>query len=330
MGQLELKPSAVLNVQQFTDFETYRPNNLIGAAVKNFPLDHKGFSASRAMLSMPSSRLVFQRSFPRRFDSELGADGCQIVVPLSAEYYQEANGRIVDHNTIVLLRGLSPFRAYEPSRNTSVIIGFQSVMQTRGWADYDKGYEFLAGSPQCMQRLQSVLWNIAQSASDCVNPSEFADLAGAFQESLYGALDDVLVVQDTIQARPRSSDHHRRLIARLDEFIREYPSVPLYSEDLAQHVGGSVRTLQTAARTVHGMSLHQYLRLKRLWLVRRQLTKGTPGLSVKLAAQSNGFWHMSEFSRFYNIVFGELPSATLVRAREHLSQPAKVSHSRYR
>ncbi len=79
----------------------------------------------------------------------------------------------------------------------------------------------------------------------------------------------------------------------------------LYSEDLARHLGTSVRTLQTAMQTVHGMKLHRYIRLKRLWLVRRQLIKALPGTNVRIAAQSNGFWHMGEFSQLYRAAFGE-------------------------
>ena len=110
-------------------------------------------------------------------------------------------------------------------------------------------------------------------------------------------------------------DHHRKIVARLEDFVRENPTTALCSEDLAQHLGASVRTLQTAMQAVHGMKLHQYLRLKRLWLVRRQLTKALPGVSVKVAAQSHGFWHMGEFSRLYKAVFGEMASETLLRAR---------------
>ena len=108
---------------------------------------------------------------------------------------------------------------------------------------------------------------------------------------------------------------------RLDEFMREHPTLPLLSEDLALRLGASVRTLQTATQAVHGVSLHRYLRLNRLWLVRRQLMKGLPGTTVKTAANSNGFWHMGEFSQSYKAVFGEVPSATLARGGGYLGRP---------
>ena len=76
-----------------------------------------------------------------------------------------------------------------------------------------------------------------------------------------------------------------------------------------------MRTLQTAAHAVHGVSLHHYLRLKRLWSVRMQLMSAGNGVTIKAAALANGFWHMGEFSRVYKTMFGEMPSETLVNAR---------------
>ena len=68
-------------------------------------------------------------------------------------------------------------------------------------------------------------------------------------------------------------------------------------------------------QTVHGMSLHHYLRAKRLWAARKQLVSGSTGLTVKAAALASGFWHMGDFAKGYKTAFGETPSETLARAR---------------
>ncbi len=314
MPGFDLKPSAVLDVQHFTSFEEFRPTNVIGVA-RSVPLDCRAFSASRATLALPEALVVLQQSFARHYEADLWADGCGIAVPMSDEYDLHANGRVVDSTTVTLLRGHNPARVFEARPNTYAMLRLHSAMQTRGWADFDEGYEFFKMSPQLVQRLRFVLSNIARSASVCTDPIEFNNGARAMQEVLYEALDAVLVTDAAIRARPRSFDHHRKIVARLEDFVRENPTTVLCSEDLAQHLGTSVRTLQTAMQAVHGMKLHQYLRLKRLWLVRRQLTKALPGVSVKVAARSHGFWHMGEFSRLYKAVFGEMASETLVRAR---------------
>ncbi|WP_409192730.1 helix-turn-helix domain-containing protein [Bradyrhizobium sp. RDM4] len=82
---------------------------------------------------------------------------------------------------------------------------------------------------------------------------------------------------------------------------------------MARRVGTSMRTLQVASWAVNGMSLHGYLRLKRLTAVREKLSTGEP--SVKAAALTNGFCHLSDFSRSYAKTFGEKPPETLAPAK---------------
>ncbi|MCK1453246.1 helix-turn-helix transcriptional regulator [Bradyrhizobium sp. 35] len=119
-----------------------------------------------------------------------------------------------------------------------------------------------------------------------------------------------------------SRERQTAIIAELDAVVRALPpSRPLYSKDLAERIGTSARTLHSASVSVVGMSLHSYLRLKRLSNVRLQLSTGA--VSVKAAALANGFWHLGDFSRVYRSAFGELPSQTRARAKQcrqiHLS-----------
>jgi AraC family ethanolamine operon transcriptional activator len=63
------------------------------------------------------------------------------------------------------------------------------------------------------------------------------------------------------------------------------------------------------------MSLHRYVRLKRLWSVRQQLATGSSTAMIKAVALANGFWHMGEFGSLYRNTFGETPQQTLAAAR---------------
>jgi AraC family ethanolamine operon transcriptional activator len=115
---------------------------------------------------------------------------------------------------------------------------------------------------------------------------------------------------------------HCAMVAEVDELVRLLPpSTPLYSRELARQIGTSVRTLHAASVSAAGMSLHRYLRLKRLSRVRLQLSTGA--FSVKSAALANGFWHLGDFSRVYSRAFGEMPSQT--RARAKARQVGQVS-----
>jgi AraC-like DNA-binding protein len=111
-----------------------------------------------------------------------------------------------------------------------------------------------------------------------------------------------------------ASESHRTIIARLDKLVDALPlSSPLYSKDLAGHIGTSARTLQAASHSITGISLHRYLRLKRLSRVRPQLLTGAR--SVKEVALGNGFWSLGDFARSYAQAFGELPLQTLARLK---------------
>ncbi|HWZ39904.1 MAG TPA: helix-turn-helix domain-containing protein, partial [Bradyrhizobium sp.] len=83
--------------------------------------------------------------------------------------------------------------------------------------------------------------------------------------------------------------------------------------ELAQQVGISVRSMHDAILRYRGISLHRFLRLRRLWLVRQQLLAGAE--SVKATALAFGFWHLGDFSGSYRLQFGESPSQTLARSR---------------
>ena len=91
---------------------------------------------------------------------------------------------------------------------------------------------------------------------------------------------------------------------------------PIYTKDLCKALGVSASALHEAFHAVFGTSPHRFLKLRRMSLVRATLlSRSGPWASVKAAALSNGFWHLGQFAQDYKATFGELPSATLARAR---------------
>jgi AraC-like DNA-binding protein len=112
-----------------------------------------------------------------------------------------------------------------------------------------------------------------------------------------------------------ASRSYCRLVRMIDDYVAFHAAAAIYSADLAEQCGVSVRTLGTAVATVRGMSLHRYLRLKQLWSARAQLVKGSDTITVSSCARANGFHHMGEFARLYRATFGETASCTLARAR---------------
>ncbi|WP_423966643.1 helix-turn-helix domain-containing protein [Bradyrhizobium sp.] len=140
------------------------------------------------------------------------------------------------------------------------------------------------------------------------------EISFAIRESLLAGIDAAFA--DVVAARWASyanSARQFRIFQDIRALLAGNVATPIYSEELAQKVGVSVRTLHDTVLRYRGMSLHRYLRLRRLWLVRRRLLLGAQ--SVKACALAFGFWHLGDFSRSYRSQFGESPSETLARSR---------------
>ena len=308
-----LKPSRVLNIERFSDFSDFRAHEVLGLGTST-PLRPREFSLSRAILPLQNGLFVLQRAFARRYEAEIGTDnGIGLVVPLS--FHSITNGTEVDSSTIAVMRGKAPVESIEQQPNTYVMLRFNSDMRHRGWADFNSGLAYVRTQDAPMARLRAIFLEVFALASACGDARQFEALNRPIQETLLDALDTALVPAEARATRPGSFDKYRKLIAQLDEVVELFGSKPLYSSDLATALGVSARTLQIATQAVHGVSLHHYLRLKRMWSVRVQLMTGGSGLTVKAAALGNGFWHLGDFAMGYKRAFGEAPSETLVRAR---------------
>jgi AraC family ethanolamine operon transcriptional activator len=164
--------------------------------------------------------------------------------------------------------------------------------------------------------LQSSIRTALQLATDDPHIVNTAEVSSTIQQTILNALDVVLKTRDRgISAPPRSLARYKHLVDHIDFRLCQGPMTDLKCQELADEIGISVRTLQSAVNVVCGSGLHRYSRLRRLWSVRRQLRMGFPGLTVKASAWAHGFVHMSEFSDSYKKAFGELPSATLLNAQ---------------
>jgi AraC family ethanolamine operon transcriptional activator len=86
--------------------------------------------------------------------------------------------------------------------------------------------------------------------------------------------------------------------------------------ELAHQVGVNDRTLLRAFHERYGVPPKRYLMLRELHLIRRALTHGAPGDgTVADVLTRHGIWEFGRFAGRYRRHFGELPSATLRRAR---------------
>lgn len=106
----------------------------------------------------------------------------------------------------------------------------------------------------------------------------------------------------------------RSLIRRFRELLERRASEDLAVSDMAEALGVSMRTLQTALRSEFGATPSELLRKARLNRARELLLEADPGdVTVTAIAVRCGFSHPGRFSSSYLSAFGELPSESLRR-----------------
>jgi AraC family ethanolamine operon transcriptional activator len=170
--------------------------------------------------------------------------------------------------------------------------------------------------PVRFEAIRSMVHEVFKFASD--SPEIFSQPAviDSVEESLLQAVDLAMAsATPAFDGKRTSLGHYLTLVRKFDEFLAANSGKTLYSAEVAQQLGVSVRTLHNAVVAIRGMSMHRYTRLRRLWNVRQHLARGAPTQSIKAIALVNGFWHMGEFAALYREMFGETPQQTLSATR---------------
>jgi AraC-like DNA-binding protein len=106
-----------------------------------------------------------------------------------------------------------------------------------------------------------------------------------------------------------------RDVARVVEWSRAHPAVPVRLEALARIAGVPARTLETHFARFLGTTPLEWVRQERLAHARRALLASDGRASVTDVASQSGFTQLGRFASQYCRRFGELPSETLRRLR---------------
>lgn len=318
-----LAPSSALQLTRFTDVDAFRPAESLEDA-RSIPLDVANFAAARAVVNLPACRIIVTRSFARILDTAYRAPGGLVILPMSDDLRASLSGKDLDSRYFIALRGNHDCHFVEPQINYHALTIFSPSLRDRGWFDRADALSVrIAGSAAHLYARQLVL-DILRTASVSPHMFQTTEAASHLQEGLLLAFDD-LFRTNPLSKRNASNPGARsvRLVQQIDDYVAAYPTSPIYTADLAGEFGVSIRTLGGAVAKVRGMSLHQYIRLKRLWATRTQLLR-SGGASVASCARAQGFHHLGEFAAAYRATFHEAPSDTLARARLRAAAPEQI------
>jgi AraC family ethanolamine operon transcriptional activator len=316
-----LAPSSALQLVGFADVDAFRPVESVEDA-RSIPLDVANFAAVRAVVALPACRIVMMRSFARILDTAYRMPGGMMVLSMTDDLRVNSKGMDLDARYFIALRGNDECHFVEPQTNYYAMIIFSPGLADRGWFDQADHLRAFAANRPALLHARQLLLDILRIASVQPLLFETTEAAGHLQEGLLLALDDLFRI-DPLSDRNASVHGARsaKLVQRIDEYVAAHPTTPIYTADLASEFGVSIRTLSGAVSKVCGMSLHQYIRLKRLWATRNRLLKGG-GATVATCARAQGFHHLGEFAAAYRATFHEAPSDTLARGRR-ITFPAR-------
>ncbi|MEH2586718.1 helix-turn-helix domain-containing protein [Bradyrhizobium sp. AZCC 1721] len=310
-----LAPSPALSIIRFSDIDAFRPVEFVADA-RSVPLNLANFHTARAAVQLPCCQITMLRSFPRIVDVSYRAAHGVVIFQIEDDYDVAVNGMSVDRPAFVGMRGNVDLQFVEPRGSLHAIVTLGAGLRDREWFDTpDRPCPFMP-DPEALATVRSVTTGILQTASARPELLQERRSALVLQEGLLLAIDEMFRSGRTPEVAGKiASRGYCRLVRMIDEYVAFHSAAPIYSADLAEQCGVSVRTLGTAVASVRGMSLHRYLRLKQLWSARAQLVKGSDAITVTSCARANGFHHMGEFARLYRAVFHETASRTLARAR---------------
>lgn len=305
-------PFPAPKIFRFGDIDEFR------SSVRDLSVDFtplvRTISAEQAILTLPGCGVNFTKSFPRIIDAQLAPNCTAVAFSMDDGVPIRFNGVERDDSVITIGGGGAIYSSVETTPRQYVSIIFRPEITNRGWPQTGSNFHLFEASRPTYLRLRALVRRLFAVATEIGGMPDGAGVAAAMRESLLAAIDSA--VAEIVPARwsnQANTSRQIKIFRDMEQTLSSHVGDVIYSEELAAHIGVSVRTMHDAVQRYRGMSLHRYLRLRRLWLVRRQLLAGAE--SVKAAALAYGFWHLSDFAQAYREQFGESPSETLARSR---------------
>ena len=312
----ELVESDFVKISRSPDFDNFRSIDGLGEA-NSIPLDCKDFAASFASLRLKGCTIYLQRTFPRILQMQYSTAGAIVGLLMEDTASLILNGLEARGPAFLLVKGNAKCEIVEPRANLVAFVNLDTI-DDRGWPGEPDRAQVIATEPAKVVALRTTLRDALHLASHSPDSLLQEGVIDCIEESILQAVDLALAAAavQPPEFRGLSLSNYLALVQKFDEFVAVNAGKTLYSADVARQFGVSVRTLHNAVVAIRGMSMHRYMRLRRLWSVRQQLLREEPPQSIKAVALMNGFWHMGEFTALYRELFGESPQQTMASRKQ--------------
>lgn len=263
------------------------------------------------------NRVDFDCATLQRGSSPPGMRTFSMVVGQDRPHY--FRGRKIGRDALITFPGDRELHAVSPGpvslinfsvAESSLILALGEQSTACGTADKPTEAIFITpgGRAQILSLLATLCTQLASGPTVPGTP----DLTGYVEAELISTLaEQIAVATPHAKAVPRYRRY--RVIKSALAHIEQHLHQPISVATLATEIGASRRTLETAFRDTLDISPKQYINSTRLRGCRNELAaqRGNPAARVGATAQRWGFWHLGQFARDYQNLFGELPTHTL-------------------
>ena len=227
-------------------------------------------------------------------------------------------GETVDHRRFACSAPGTEVDLAMPNRNHAVVLLVQPEILTRSLSqetvDLLCGNRHLDFSAKNGRRLIATITALVQKYSRNPEPLNDPREAGAVEARLIDTLGGCISDCDP-NGKLEPMSFRRASVRRSIEYVKHCME-PITTQELVVAMGVSRRTLEYGFREFCGMSPAEYLRRHRLNCAHHDLAAADHhSATVTKIAMNWGFFHPGRFSSAHYKLFGELPSATLRKAR---------------
>lgn len=252
------------------------------------------------------------------------SDSSHLTIALAARLRDHAywNGRYIDQNSVVAFSPGFEFELRTPvdvvcfgfSLPVKKLLSIDPDCSTDGWSKRLAARNCWTDSSPLKLNLTSRLESLLIRKSALAEPAlsaEVSDIAEHVMDYL-----GTLVSQHSSPIQKLRAESYPRIARKARQLMFDRLADPISVSGLCAELGCSRRALQYAFESVFDLNPVAYLRMLRLSTARKLLTTRGIRTTVQDAAAAVGFAHLPRFAQEYCLMYGELPSETLMRYQQ--------------
>jgi len=299
-----LIPGAIVNSHKANNkFKSFgegiiSDNFYIGNNVTEAIKDIEVLNSTSCVLTLPRSGKYLTQVSNKTYQNIAGKSG-GIVLPVDRIFYKAQTGAIDDLTIVISMAELKPIlkKQYNITH-----INTHYIKLNLKKAKVSAVYSFIESTIQTAS-------NFPHLGESLLIKSNIKEISTLFIADL---------IADALDFSPITHQSSDLILVQKAERLIENECTNLFTiQEIADKLSTTPRNLQKAFKKHRDCSPIKFLKNKKIYRAHKLIINNNdPTMSVKKAALSVGMSDLSRFSKYYNEMFGELPSRVIDKARK--------------